>query len=263
MKNPKCTSGRFSDSPGSSRRPFASTPATELGVAAIEAALARAGVDKADVSETILGQVLTGGAGQNPARQTHVQAGLPIERAHRVTYADWIWILVSEAARQGWRIFHLGGAPGVAERAARLLSARYPELEMGTHHGYFDQDPEAAENLRILERLADYRPDILMVGMGMPRQEHWILDSIDRLNAGVILPCGACMDYVAGVVPTPPRWAGRIGLEWLFRLVREPVRLSKRYLVEPLFLVGPFAGELIRRRILGRSGPRQGRGRPS
>ncbi len=186
--------------------------------------------------------------------------GLPISRAHRVTYVDWIWPLADEAARRGWRIFHLGGAPGVAERAVRRLADRYPGLAMGTHHGFFDPRPDSAENLRILEQIAEYRPDILMVGMGMPRQEHWILDNLDRLPAAVILPCGACLDYVAGVVPTPPRWTGRIGLEWLFRLAREPTRLAKRYLVEPLFLIGPLGRELFVRRILGRGGRQAGRG---
>lgn len=186
--------------------------------------------------------------------------GLPIRRAHRVTYADWIWPLAGEAASRGWRIFHLGGAPGVAARAARVLGERYPGLQMDTRHGYFDARPGAAENLQILEQIAEHRPDILMVGMGMPRQEHWILDNLERLPAAVILPCGACMDYVAGVVPIPPRWMGRIGLEWLFRLAREPTRLAKRYLVEPLFLIGPLGRELFARRILGRGGRQTGRG---
>ena len=185
--------------------------------------------------------------------------GLPIRRAHRVTYADWIWRLAGEAAQRGWKIYHLGGAPGIADRAAQLLTTRYQGLEICTHHGY--AHPEGTENDRILRQIDDLRPDILMVGMGMPRQEHWILDNLESLRADVILPCGACMDYVAGVVSTPPRWAGRVGLEWLFRLAHEPVRLSKRYLVEPLFLVGPFCKELIWRRILGRKGTPDGQDR--
>ena len=186
--------------------------------------------------------------------------GLPIRRAHRVTYADWIWPLAGEAARRGWRIFHIGGAPGVADRAAQVLRERHPGLRMETLHGYFDARTDSSENRRVLAQIAEYRPDILMVGMGMPRQERWILDNLDDLRAAVILPCGACMDYVAGVVPTPPRWAGRIGLEWLFRLAREPTRLAKRYLVEPLFLIGPLGSELFARRILRRGRRQTGRG---
>jgi N-acetylglucosaminyldiphosphoundecaprenol N-acetyl-beta-D-mannosaminyltransferase len=76
-----------------------------------------------------------------------------------------------------------------------------------------------------------------MVGMGMPRQEHWIVDNFELLGPVVVLPCGAAIDYVAGEIPTPPRWAGRCGLEWLYRLAAEPGRLWKRYLIEPWFVL--------------------------
>ena len=76
-----------------------------------------------------------------------------------------------------------------------------------------------------------------MVGMGMPLQEHWIAENYDKLGNAVILPCGAAIDYFAGAIPTPPRWAGRLGLEWLYRLLAEPTRLWKRYLIEPWFLL--------------------------
>jgi N-acetylglucosaminyldiphosphoundecaprenol N-acetyl-beta-D-mannosaminyltransferase len=95
-------------------------------------------------------------------------------------------------------------------------------------------------NHEILTLIKEYQPHILMVGMSMPRQEHWILDNIESISANVILPSGAAIDYIAGAVPTPPRWAGKVGLEWLFRLVAEPRRLWRRYFVEPLFLLKWF-----------------------
>lgn len=76
-----------------------------------------------------------------------------------------------------------------------------------------------------------------MVGMGMPFQEHWILDNLEFIQVNAILNAGACFDYVAGAVPVPPRWMGRIGFEWLYRLMNEPGRLAKRYLWEPWFLI--------------------------
>jgi N-acetylglucosaminyldiphosphoundecaprenol N-acetyl-beta-D-mannosaminyltransferase len=82
----------------------------------------------------------------------------------------------------------------------------------------------------------------------MPRQEHWIADNLDDLAANAILTAGAAMDYVAGVVPTPPRWMGSAGLEWIFRLFHEPRRLWRRYLVEPWFVLRLFAAELWQRR---------------
>ena len=99
--------------------------------------------------------------------------------------------------------------------------------------GFFDARRDSEENEALIERINTYRPDLLMVGMGMPRQEFWT-QNFARLKAHVILSSnGAAFEYVAGAVPTPPRWAGRIGLEWVFRLVNEPRRLFARYLIKP------------------------------
>ena len=163
--------------------------------------------------------------------------GLPLRREHRVTYADWIEPLMAEAAQQGWRVFYLGSEPEVAEQGARILQQKFPSIQIATAHGYFDACPDSTENQAVLAAINAYRPHVLMVGMSMPRQEHWILDNLENIQANAILPCGACIDYVAGAVSTPPRWAGRWGLEWLFRLIAEPGRLWRRYLVEPLFLL--------------------------
>jgi N-acetylglucosaminyldiphosphoundecaprenol N-acetyl-beta-D-mannosaminyltransferase len=174
--------------------------------------------------------------------------GHPLRREHRVTYLDWLDPLLAEACGRGWRVFYLGAKPGIAEEGAALLRERYPGLEIITHHGFFDTTAGSAENQAVLHEIARYRPNVLMVGMGMPRQEHWILENADELAAHVVLPCGACIDYVAGALPIPPRWMGRVGLEWLFRLIAEPRRLGRRYLVEPWGLVGAM-GRDVRARV--------------
>ncbi|BFH76249.1 WecB/TagA/CpsF family glycosyltransferase [Thermus thermophilus] len=174
--------------------------------------------------------------------------GKPIDIEHRVTYVDWVRPLMAEAVRHGWRVYYLGGKPGVAERAASQLRAEFPGLFLQTHHGYFDMAGE--ENEEVLRRINAYRPHVLMVGMGMPRQEHWVLDNLERLETNAVLTAGACFDYVAEAIPTPPRWMGRVGLEWLYRLFSEPKRLWRRYLVEPWYLV-PYAVEDLRRRLQG------------
>lgn len=155
--------------------------------------------------------------------------GYPVRREQRVTYVDWVHPLMAAAAEGGWRIFYLGGKPGVAAQAAERLRQRYPPLQIATHHGYI----QPADNATVLAEIAAFQPHVLMVGMGMPRQEHWILANLDHLTANAILTAGACFDYVAGAIPTPPRWMGRAGLEWLYRLYSEPSRLAKRYLLEP------------------------------
>jgi N-acetylglucosaminyldiphosphoundecaprenol N-acetyl-beta-D-mannosaminyltransferase len=170
--------------------------------------------------------------------------GLPLKREHRVTYADWVWPLMAEAAQQGWRIFYLGSKPGVAEQGASILREKFPSLEIATEHGYFDIRPDSQENQTVLSAIHAYQPHVLMVGMSMPRQEHWILDNLEHIQAKAILPSGACIDYVAGAIPTPPRWMGRLGLEWLHRLWSEPRRLWKRYLIEPWFIANLFLREM-------------------
>lgn len=168
----------------------------------------------------------------------------PLKREHRVTYADWNEPLIAEAAKQGWRVFYVGSKPGVAERGATILREKFPGLQIATEHGYFNSSIDSEENKKIVAKIQSYQPQVLMVGMSMPRQEHWILDNLEQLPVNIILPSGAAIDYIAGAIPTPPRWAGKLGLEWLFRLISEPKRLWQRYLVEPWFILGLL---LIRR----------------
>jgi N-acetylglucosaminyldiphosphoundecaprenol N-acetyl-beta-D-mannosaminyltransferase len=179
--------------------------------------------------------------------------GLPLQREHRVTYVDWIHPLMSLAATRGWRVFYLGSRPGIPERAAAVLRRLHNGLEMETAHGYFDALQDSAANAAVVMRINEYRPHILLVGMGLPRQEYWIRDNVAALESNVVLPCGGCMDYIAGVIPTPPRWTGQLGAEWLFRLGTEPRRLWRRYLVEPWSLVPPLVQELLAARM--RTGP--------
>lgn len=171
--------------------------------------------------------------------------GMALRREHRVTFVDWMGPLAEAAATNGWRVFYLGSQPGVAEQGAQELRTRYPELQIRTAHGFFNPDPAGPEDRRIITAIEEWRPQLLITGMGMPRQEHWILDHKDRLSANVILNGGAALDYFAGVIPTPPRWAGRCGLEWLFRLMAEPQRLWSRYLLEPWFIAYKMAVEMI------------------
>jgi N-acetylglucosaminyldiphosphoundecaprenol N-acetyl-beta-D-mannosaminyltransferase len=175
--------------------------------------------------------------------------GLPLRRAQRLTPLDWIRPLLAEAARRRWRVFYLGGKPGVAERAAALLRNEFPGLAFETAHGYFDARRASAENRAVVETINGFGADLLLVGMGMPRQEHWIFENSADVGAGAICNVGGLMDYIAGETPTPPRWMGRFGLEWLFRLASNPKRLWRRYLIEPWFVLKLFFAELLRRTV--------------
>ena len=157
--------------------------------------------------------------------------GLPLERAHRTTYLDWIeeFLTVVEARR--WKIFVLGGSEEDSARLPATLGERY-KLRIQTHHGFV-----AAGDARVLQQIREFEPDILMVGMGMPAQERWILRELPSLRVPAIFNCGAAFEYLTGTKSRPPRWTGRVGLEWLFRLASEPRRLAARYFIEPMYLM--------------------------
>ncbi len=172
--------------------------------------------------------------------------GRPLRRIHRVTWIDWLPPLLRQAAENGRRVFYLGSKPGVAAAAADALRKSYPGLLIETAHGYFDTAVDGAENQAVVERIRRYDPHIVMVGMGQPRQEKWVFDNYESLGARVYLTPGALFDYVAGDLPAPPRILGGLGLEWLYRLLSEPRRLWRRYLLEPWFLLGWFLRDVVR-----------------
>lgn len=172
--------------------------------------------------------------------------GLHSRGFHRCTYLDWRDHFWSVANRQGWRVLSVGGAPGVGDEAARRLKLRYPEADIAIHHGFFDARSGSSENAAVLDRITAFQPHILFVGMGMPRQELWIAENFERLPDCVILSVGAAFDYEAGAQSPAPRWMGRAGVEWAYRLLHDPKRLFVRYCVEPWTLL-PLALRDIRK----------------
>lgn len=167
----------------------------------------------------------------------------------RITYADWVWRLADFAESQGISLFFLGARPGVADKAATRLRARYPNLKIvGVHHGYFDHDLGAPENEAVLEEINSSRSDVLLVGFGMPLQERWLMQNWERIDARVALTGGAVFDYVSGELRRGPRLLTDNGFEWLARLFVEPKRLWHRYVVgNPLFLMRVLKQRLAQR----------------
>jgi N-acetylglucosaminyldiphosphoundecaprenol N-acetyl-beta-D-mannosaminyltransferase len=163
--------------------------------------------------------------------------GLPLKRKDRAACLDFLPSFAAQAAAHGWRIYSLGCEPGVGEKATERLRQLYPGLQIRTHHGHFNTEKLGAENQAVLSEINAYAPHLLMVGMGMPRQELWITQNRLELKANVITTTGATMDYIAGVKATPPRWLGPLYLEGFYRLITEPTRLFRRYLIEPWFVL--------------------------
>jgi N-acetylglucosaminyldiphosphoundecaprenol N-acetyl-beta-D-mannosaminyltransferase len=155
----------------------------------------------------------------------------------RYTPPDWLPGLCEICARDGFSIYLVGAQPGVAQRAVERFTAQFPGLQIvGADHGYFDKTPGSPENTLVLKKIQEAHPNILIVGFGMPAQERWIQENWDEIDANVIIPVGAAIDYLAGTVSRAPHWMTDHGLEWLGRLVIEPRRLWRRYLIgNPLF----------------------------
>jgi N-acetylglucosaminyldiphosphoundecaprenol N-acetyl-beta-D-mannosaminyltransferase len=159
-----------------------------------------------------------------------------LEVPHRMTGADWIWGLAALCEGSGRSLYLLGSNPGAAAEAADALRRWYPQLNVrGTHHGYFEAGSPHSE--RVLEDIAEHRPDMLLVGMGTPQQELWAHRHFERIDAKVVWTVGALFDYVSGRTPRAPHWMADHGAEWIFRLAIEPRRMWRRYLLgNPAFL---------------------------
>lgn len=134
------------------------------------------------------------------------------------------------AAINGWRVYFLGGRSEVAAMAASNVMSRLPSLHMvGAQGGYFSDDPDVQAST--VEHINCTSADILIVGRGVPIQEKWITDQWEHLDCKVAIAVGAYLDFESGVSKRAPVIVRRMKLEWMYRLLREPVRLGKRYLI--------------------------------
>lgn len=167
----------------------------------------------------------------------------------RITYADWMWQLGEFVAERGYTLYFLGAGPGVAQRAAECMQERIPSLKIvGLRDGYFEKVNGHPENEAVIREINEKRPNILVVGMGMPVQERWLHDNWGRIDANIALTGGAVFEYLSGNLRRAPTWMTNNGLEWLGRLVIDPGRLWQRYLVgNPVFLA-----RVLRERFFGR-----------
>lgn len=145
----------------------------------------------------------------------------------RIAGIDLASSLLRIAENGGYRVFLLGGKKGVAKKAARSLKKRFPRLKIcGTHHGYFQKSSPAAEK-KLLKKINGTRPDIIFVCLGSPHQEKWIFENSKKISSlRLSIGLGGSLDVWSGKIKRAPEFMQKSGLEWLFRLVREPRRIS-------------------------------------
>lgn len=168
--------------------------------------------------------------------------GCPLEK---ITGRDWIYDFCALASQKKLRIYILAGKPGVVQHANANLTQQFPDLKIvGWHNGYLDKDSRT----HVLQSIKETNADVLFVGMGAPFQEQWIAKHREEISAPVCWGVGALFDYVAGQEPPVPGWLEYLALEWLWRLVVDPLGKWRRYLVgNPLFLY-----RLFRRLLTGK-----------
>jgi N-acetylglucosaminyldiphosphoundecaprenol N-acetyl-beta-D-mannosaminyltransferase len=153
-----------------------------------------------------------------------------------VNLTRWVWDLLPYCEKKNYSIFLLGAKEKNIIKAVNLIRKECPAINIsGYSHGYFEKQGKETEE--VVEKINKLKPNILIVAMGMPIQEKWILDNFNRLHVNAIFNAGSCLDFLAGAKKVCPKWLSNIGLEWLFRLVHEPRRLFVRYIIgNPKFL---------------------------
>ena len=191
---------------------YAVTPNAEILLAAQSDPALRAALDGAALS-------LPDGIGVLLAARI---LGTPIPQ--RIPGVDFALALLERMAGEGRSVFLLGARPGVADEAARRLCRSCPGLRIaGTQNGYFS----AAQEETLIERINAASPDLLMVCLGSPKQELWMRRSAARLRVGLMIGLGGTLDVLSGRVPRAPACWRRCGMEWLYRLLRQPSRLPR------------------------------------
>jgi N-acetylglucosaminyldiphosphoundecaprenol N-acetyl-beta-D-mannosaminyltransferase len=177
----------------------------------------------------------------------------------RVSGSEFVPTFCRAAVREGYRLFLLGAAPDVAAGARRRLEQQNPGLAIvGTYSPPLGFEHDARENAHIVRRVREARPDVLFAAFGPSKQEKWLFRFRHELGVPVSMGVGSTFDYLGGRLKRAPVWLQRMGLEWSYRLIQEPRRLWRRYLLED----PPFVYHVIRQR-LQKPGPHEPEGHPS
>ena len=159
--------------------------------------------------------------------------GTPIKE--KISGSDLFPKLCELSAKKGYRLFFLGAAEGVAAKAAENLSNRYAGLRVvGTYSPPMGFESDEVEMQKIRQMVKDSHPHVLVVALGCPKQELFILHNREELGVPISLGLGASLDFEAGNVKRAPKWMADHGLEWLYRITQDPKRMAKRYLVDDI-----------------------------
>jgi N-acetylglucosaminyldiphosphoundecaprenol N-acetyl-beta-D-mannosaminyltransferase len=159
--------------------------------------------------------------------------GTPLKE--KISGSDLFPKLCEVASEKGYKLFFLGGRQGAALKASEVLRKKYPSIQIaGVYAPPFGFEGDETENNKIIKMIKVADPDILFVGLGAPKQEKWIYKHYKELNVPVSIGIGVTFEFVSGMVKRAPLWMQKAGLEWFWRLMMEPKRLWKRYLIDDM-----------------------------
>jgi len=156
----------------------------------------------------------------------------------KISGSDLVWPLLEMAGKKSWRVYFLGASPEVTAKAQQVALERYGTNVVGCSSPFISTNPTLEDNQETLDKIKEAKPDIVLVALGAPKQEVWMHRLLEHYAPAVALGIGASLDFVAGTLRRAPPWVSRWGLEWAYRLVKEPGRLWRRYLLnDPKFLL--------------------------
>ncbi|NQT22241.1 MAG: WecB/TagA/CpsF family glycosyltransferase [Candidatus Omnitrophica bacterium] len=159
--------------------------------------------------------------------------GTPLKE--KISGSDLFPRLCELAVQKGYKLFFLGGNPGDAEKAKTNLMNKYPQIEVvGTYSPPYGFEKDESENKKIISIIKESKPDILLVGLGAPKQEKWIYRYYREIAVPLSIGIGITFSFMAGTIKRAPLWMQKSGLEWFWRLMMEPGRLWKRYLIDDM-----------------------------
>lgn len=157
----------------------------------------------------------------------------------KISGSDMFPLLCKMAAEKGYKMYFLGAAEGVAAKAAENLKKKYLGLNVvGTYSPPFGFEKDEQEMLKIEKQIKSVNPDMLIVGLGCPKQEKFMYHNCKRIGVPISFGLGASLDFEEGNVKRAPKWMADHGLEWLFRITQDPKRMAKRYLVDDRKIFG-------------------------
>ncbi len=149
----------------------------------------------------------------------------------RITGYDLHSYLLNIVHKKKGKVFYMGSSNSTLDKIVKRLHIEYPDISVNYYSPPFIQEFDVEDNEKIIRAINNFKPDVLFVGITAPKQEKWVFQHKHKINSKIIASIGAVFDFYAGTVKRAPNWMINVGLEWLYRLIKEPQRMWRRYII--------------------------------